>query len=82
MAFDDVRYFTFTTQPAMKVLVVADLGTDDLDALLRRERPCRPASPIDPACRPSPYKVERETRKQFQDRTPALAPRTTRRSSC
>ena len=34
LAFDDVRYFSFTTQPSMKVLIVADKVTDeDLDAL-------------------------------------------------
>jgi Aerotolerance regulator N-terminal len=67
MAFDDVRYFSFNVQPSLKILIVADVATaDDLDARYV-------ASALAPTARPpemnaSPYKVERDTRKQFQDR--------------
>jgi hypothetical protein len=68
MAFDDVRYFTFTTQPSMRVLIVADTVTaDDLDALFVKSA-LSPGESVDPGASPSPYKVERETRKQFQER--------------
>ncbi len=68
MAFDDVRYFTFTTQPSMRVLVVADIVTDrDLDALFV-ETALAPGASVAPGGSPSPYKIERETRKQFQER--------------
>ena len=69
MAFDDVRYFSFTTQPSMRVLVVADVvGDDDIDALFVKMA-LSPSPSIDPGASPSPYKVERETRRQFQDRS-------------
>jgi Aerotolerance regulator N-terminal len=72
MAFDDIRYFTFTTQPSMRVLVVADRITgDDLDALFVKSA-LSPGESVDPAASPSPYKVERETRKEFQERSRLL----------
>ena len=69
MAFDDVRYFTFTTQPAMRVLIVADVATpDDLDARFVWSALAPEASVGAPDFVPSPFKVERDTRKQFQQR--------------
>jgi hypothetical protein len=68
MAFDDIRYFTFTTQPSMRVLVVADVVTDrDLDALFV-ETALSPGDSVDPGAARSPYKVERQTRREFQAR--------------
>jgi Aerotolerance regulator N-terminal len=64
MAFDDVRYFSFTTQPSMKVLLVSDLVIDSLFV----EKALSPEASIAPGVSSSPYKVERETRRQFQDR--------------
>ena len=69
MAFDDIRYFTFTTQPAMKVLIVADVATSqDLDARFVWSALAPDASVGSPDFVPSPFKVERDTRKQFQER--------------
>jgi hypothetical protein len=69
MSFDDVRYFSFNVQPAIKVLIVADVATDqDLDARFVRSAlaPEVPAGANEAAS--SPFKVDRDTRKQFQDR--------------
>lgn len=69
MAFDDVRYFSFATQPSMRVLIVADVATDqDLDAMFVKNA-LSPGDPAIPGSGPSPYKVDRETRKQFQERS-------------
>ncbi len=68
LAFDDVRYFTFKVQPALNVLIVADLtGPDDYDASYVRSAlvPSAPGA-NDPIA--SPYRIERETRRQFQER--------------
>ncbi len=70
MKFDDVRYFSFNLQSAMKVLVVADrVDRDDLDASFVQNA-LAPAVSEAPGGGGggSPFKVERETRKQFQDR--------------
>lgn len=69
MAFDDVRYFSFIVQPPIKVLIVADVVTSqDLDAIFVRSALAPSPSIGSPEMSTSPYKVERETRKQFQDR--------------
>ena len=68
MAFDDARYFTFATQPPMKVLIVADfIPPNDLDARFV-EMALAPGDSIAAGSISSPYKVERDTRRQFQDR--------------
>ena len=64
MAFDDVRYFTFNTQPAMRVLLVSDLNIDALFV----EKALAPETSIASTGSASPFKVERETRKQFEGR--------------
>ena len=64
MAFDDVRYFSFATQPSMRVLVVSDLNIDALFV----ESALSPADSVAPGSSPSPYKIERENRRQFQGR--------------
>ena len=72
MAFDDVRYFTFTTQPAMKVLIVSDVATSqDLDARFVWSALAPDSSVGSPDAVSSPFKVERDTRKQFQARARA-----------
>jgi len=70
MKFDDVRYFSFNLQSAMKVLIVADrAGPQDLDAFFVQNAlaPAVSDSPVGGGGG-SPFKVDRETRKQFQDR--------------
>ena len=70
MKFDDVRYFSFNLKSAMRVLIVADrVGPQDLDAFFVKNA-LEPASADSPGgtASGSPFKVERETRKQFQDR--------------
>jgi hypothetical protein len=76
MAFDDVRFFSFTTQQSMRVLVVADVFTDnDLDALFV-ESALAPGESIAPGGSSSPFKVERQTRRQFQEQVrKQLAPK-------
>ena len=69
MAFDDVRYFSFNVQPGLKVLIVADrTNAQDLDAffVMNALSPAPSVGSTDPVS--SPYKVDRESRKQFQDR--------------
>jgi hypothetical protein len=69
MEFDDVRYFSFKVQPPMKVLIVADVATSqDLDAFFVRSALAPMPSIGSPDAVASPYKIDRETRKQFQDR--------------
>ncbi len=69
MEFDDVRYFSFKVQQPMKVLLVADLATSqDLDAFYVRSALAPTPSIGSPEAVASPYKIDRETRKQFQDR--------------
>lgn len=70
MAFDDVRYFTFATQAPMRVLVVADINIDAVFI----ESALSPNDSLAPGSVSSPYKVERETRRQFHDRA-RLAPK-------
>ncbi len=64
MAFDDVRYFTFNLHPAMRVLVVSDLAIDALFV----EKALAPEPSIVGAGPSSPFRIDRETRRQFQDR--------------
>jgi hypothetical protein len=64
MAFDDVRYFTFNTQPALRVLLVSDLNIDALFV----EKALAPEASIAPGGAASPFRVERETLKQFEGR--------------
>jgi len=64
MSFDDVRYFTFKVQPAMKVLVVSDLEIDAefvADAL-------DPGSALLPPGAPRTCQVERVRPEQFASR--------------
>ena len=73
MAFDDVRYFTFTTQPSMRVLIVADVATaSDLDALFVMTA-LSPSESIAPGVGSSPYKIERQTRRGVPGAETALA---------
>jgi len=63
MKFDDVRYFTFHLQPAMKVLIVSEsTARVDLDAFFVQQA-LAPDGGLG-----SPFKVERQTRRQFQER--------------
>ena len=64
MAFDDVRYFTFNTQPALRILLVSDLNIDALFV----EKALAPEASIATTGASSPFRVERETRKQFEAR--------------
>jgi hypothetical protein len=67
MAFDDVRYFSFKVQPAMKVLIVADVVTEqDLEAFFVRSALAPSIGAADGFA--SPYKIDRDTRQQFLDR--------------
>ena len=78
MAFDDIRYFTFTSQPATRVLVVASPENDGVDGkfVANALAPYKPggdeASPAlggaDPAAPPSTYRVDRQTPEQFIQR--------------
>ncbi len=69
LKFDDVRYFTFSVQPAAKVLIVADFATDqDLDATFVQKALAPTASESPGGGAGSPFKVDRETKRQFQDR--------------
>ena len=68
LAFDDVRYFSFQLEPSMKVLIVADVATEqDLDAFFVKNA-LAPAASIGGGGAASPFKVDRETRRQFQDK--------------
>ncbi len=70
MKFDDKRYFSFNVQPALKVLIVADVTSDqDLDARFVRTALAPEASVGSPEAAGSPFRVDRETRKQFGERT-------------
>ena len=70
LAFDDVRYFSFTVQPSMKVLVVADPVTDqDLDARFVTSALAPAPSVGSTEVAGSPYKLDRDTRKKFSDRS-------------
>jgi len=75
MTFDDVRYFTFTSQPSTKVLVVADPNGDlnDGDFVARALAPDASGG-TDPAsgggsAPVSAFRVDRQTRKQFGERS-------------
>ncbi len=67
MAFDDVRYFSFQLESSLKVLIVADVATDqDLDAFFVKSA-LAPAASIAPGSSGSLYQVDRETARQFQE---------------
>jgi len=78
LKFDDVRYFSFTSQPATKVLVVADTE-DDGDFVARAlapyalggggTEPTNPAVGGDPAAPASAFRVDRQSRRQFSERS-------------
>ncbi|WP_435005738.1 BatA domain-containing protein [Tundrisphaera lichenicola] len=69
MEFDDTRYFSFNVQPALRVLVVADRTTaQDLDAQFVMNALSPEASVGAPEGVGTPYKIDRETRPQFQAR--------------
>ncbi len=68
LPFNDARYFSFELEPSMKVLIVANVeGDQDLDAFFVKNA-LAPAASIGGGSTPSPFKVERDTRKQFQDK--------------
>ena len=72
MSFDDVRYFTFQVQAPIKVLIVADVATSqDLDAFFVQNA-LSPSTAESPGGPTSSFKVDRDTRKQFQDKPRSL----------
>ena len=67
MAFDDTRYFTFASEPASKILIVADTAVDGNFVANALSPDTAPAAgggdPAAPAA--ASFKVERVTRRQF-----------------
>ena len=76
MKFDDVRFFTFLSQPASKVLIVADTRTD-AEFVEKALAPFNPAGADpaaaavggDPTAPVVAFQVDRQSRRQFSERS-------------